>query len=301
MLDKCLPAMLSFGVKSGGGVKLTVLGCNGPVPRPGQACSGYLLQHNRLNVLLDCGSGVLSSLQKHLDYWRVDAIVISHMHADHCFDLLSYRTALRLDMYRSLSVRVPLYLPPGGSSTLSAMATVVGHAESYFEDSFDICEYGVDQPLLLGNKTGTGSVEENGGGLRLDFRPTVHRVRTYGVRITAGAVLAYSADSGVTPALVELAKGADLFLCEATFQRETNFPNRPHLKAAETGEIAREAGARSLLLTHIWHQLDPRRSVEEAAAGYSGPIAAAEEGRTYIITQSLEAAGETNWQHARRL
>ncbi len=282
--------MLSLWIPEGEGVKLTVLGCSGPVPRPGQACCGYLLQHDKSNILLDCGSGVLSNLQKHLEYWRVDAIVISHMHADHCFDLLAYRTALRLDMFHPLSARMPLYLPPGGRQTLAAVAAAMGHAEGYFDEAFDIAEYAETdgQPLQL-------------AGLRLTFRPTKHRILTYGVRIEGEATLTYSADSGVSPELADLAKDADLFLCEATFQRETNFPNRPHLKATEAGEIAQQAGAKRLLLTHIWHQLDPRRSIEEAGTSYKGAIEAAQEGQTYGVARSVDTAWGANWQHAKQL
>lgn len=272
-------------------MKLTVLGCNGPVPRPGQACCGYLLEQGDTHILLDCGSGVLSNLQKHLDYHCVEAIVVSHMHADHCFDLLAYRTALKLDMYRPLAFRPRLYLPPRGAETLANLAALMGHAASYFEDAFEVQEYDPEKSLRLGN-------------LRLVFAPTVHRIPTFGVRIEGAAVLAYSADSGVCPALNELARRADLFLCEATFQGETNFPNRPHLKASEAGEIAQQAGVKRLLLTHIWHQLDPLRSLAEAGTAYEGPVEAVQEGKTYsvsnIVSNSVETTGGTDWQQARQ-
>ncbi len=252
-------------------MKLTVLGCSGPVPRPGQACCGYLLEQSGARILLDCGSGVLSNLQKHISYRAVDAILISHVHADHCFDLLAYRTALRLDMFHTPESLVPLYLPPGGQRALMDVVTAVGHEENFFDKAFDLAEYDPHRPLKL-------------NGLTVHFNQMKHRVPTYGMRIEGTAILAYSADSGVCPELVELATDADVFLCEATFQRETNFPNRPHLKAVETGEAAHKAGAKKLLLTHIWHQLRPERSVEEARAAYKGPIEAAREGATYPVS-----------------
>jgi ribonuclease BN (tRNA processing enzyme) len=260
-------------------LKLTVLGCSGPVPRPGQACCGYLLETANARILLDCGSGVLSNLRKHYDFQDIDAVVISHIHADHCFDLLSLRTALRMDMRRPLERPIPVYLPPGATPGLVSVATATGHAPDFFAGALDLREYDPEATLEI-------------GGARFSFAPTKHRIPTYGVRIDSGGVLVYSADSGVCPELQQLATAADLFLCEATFQRETNFPNRPHLKAAETGEIAQAAGVRSLLLTHIWHQLDPRRSVAEASLAYPGPIEAAWEGATYAVDAAEKADSE---------
>lgn len=264
-------------------MKLTVLGCGGPVPRPGQACSGYLLEQDGTHILLDCGSGVFSNLQKHLDYHCVEAVVISHMHADHSFDLPAYRTALELDMFHPLTRRPRLYLPPGGTKVLMDLAGLIGHRETYFDGAFEISEYDPQLPLNVAN-------------LRLTFAPTKHRILTFGVRIEGAATLAYSADSGVCAALNDLAYQADLFLCEATFQRETNFPNRPHLKATEAGEIARQAGVKRMLLTHIWHQLDPLRSVAEVGTVYDGPVAAAQDGKTYVITDSARTVGGAGWQ-----
>jgi ribonuclease BN (tRNA processing enzyme) len=251
-------------------LNLTVLGCSGPVPRPGQACCGYLVEANGTRVLLDCGSGVLSNLRKHLEFQDIDAVVISHIHADHCFDLLALRTALRMDMRRPIQQPMPVYLPPGATPGLMAIATATGHAADFFSGAFDIREYSPEEPLNL-------------DGMRFSFTPTKHRIPTYGARIESDGVLAYSADSGVCPELQQLAAGADVFLCESTFQRETNFPNRPHLKATEAGEIAQAAGVGRLLLTHIWHQLDPHRSVVEASSAFTGPIEPAREGATYSI------------------
>jgi ribonuclease BN (tRNA processing enzyme) len=228
------------------------------------------VEESGARVLLDCGSGVLSNLRKHIEFQDLSAIIISHIHADHCFDLLSLRTALRMDMRRPLQTPLPVFLPPGATPGLIAIATATGHAEDFFSGAFDIQEYSPDKPLNL-------------NGMQFTFAPTKHRIPTFGVRIEGDGVLAYSADSGVCDELPRLARRAGLFLCEATFQRETNFPNRPHLKASEAGEIASTAGVGKLLLTHIWHQLDPRRSVTEASAAYKGSIEPAEEGATYIV------------------
>jgi ribonuclease BN (tRNA processing enzyme) len=125
----------------------------------------------------------------------------------------------------------------------------------------------------------------NIGPIDVDFGRTQHYLPTWGARLTAGgAVLVYSADSGPTPALVELAREADLFLCEATLLTRDEEEAVPgHLTAAEAGTIAQAAGARRLLLTHLWPELGLPALLAAARTTFSGPVGLAVAGETHLV------------------
>ncbi len=96
-------------------MKLTILGSSAAYPKAGGACSGYLVEEGKTRLLVDCGTGVLSNLQKLFALKDVGHIVISHLHADHCFDLIPYRYALMRPVHKGIHPR--LYLPPGGGKS----------------------------------------------------------------------------------------------------------------------------------------------------------------------------------------
>lgn len=97
----------------------------------------------------------------------------------------------------------------------------------------------------------------------------------HGVRLSsATATVAYSGDTGPSPLLVELARDADVLICEATVQE----PEEHLMTAAEAGRTAATAGAKTLLLTHFWPGTDRAESVAQASAEFSGEVLAAEEG-----------------------
>ncbi len=219
-------------------MKLTVVGCSPSWPNPGGAHSGYLVENDTGRVLLDCGPGVLSRLREHEDWPHLDAIAITHLHLDHSGDLVAWLWGLLTGA--AVGSRGPdLWLPPGGAAQLARLA-------SRFEEAFTIREYA------------DGATFAAGG-----FEITPHEVAhydepTFGLRVEhAGTVLAYSADTGPTPALDALARDADLFLCEATLAEGSHEALRGHLTATEAAAVARRAGARRLLLVHRPVELDP--------------------------------------------
>jgi len=83
-------------------MKLTVLGNNGPYPAAGSACSGYLLQSGTTNVLIDCGNGVLSNMQKIISIDKLDAVILTHLHSDHVSDMYVLKYAIQLRRKRGL-------------------------------------------------------------------------------------------------------------------------------------------------------------------------------------------------------
>ncbi len=219
-------------------VKLTVVGCSPAWPNPGGAQSGYLVESEEGRLLLDCGPGVLPRLRASEGWPLVDAIAITHFHLDHWGDVVPWVWGLQFGPARDLDPPA-LWLPPGGRETLARLGEHLGQ-RNMFESAFRIDEYADDVPFTAAGSTVTPR------------RVLHYQMLAFGFRVSQnGRTLAYSGDSGPSDALPELARGADLFLCEATLLA----PNpeggtRGHLAAGEAGEAFRVAGAKRLLLTH---------------------------------------------------
>ena len=250
-------------------MELTVLGCSGSHPGPGRACSGYLVGHEGTKVLLDAGNGSTANLQRIVAPDELDAVVVSHRHVDHCIDLVGMFYALRFDP--GFDRRLPLYAPPEVHETLTAVLS--RDASQAFDDVFAHHEVSGGDRIAV-------------GGLEMTFYDSVHPPPTVSVRITAGGrVLTYSGDSAGGENLVAAARNADLFLCEATWQGdEADFPPELHLTARGAAAVARRAGARHLVLTHVAGSLDPVVSVAEAAEAFPGDVEAASDLRSWVLT-----------------
>jgi ribonuclease BN (tRNA processing enzyme) len=241
-------------------MRVTVIGCSGSFPGPDSPASCYLLEADGFRLVLDLGNGALGVLQRYAELFGIDAICLSHLHADHCVDLGAYWVARQ---YTAQGPRppIPVYGPPG---TAERVAGFGGEGVAAVRARFDFHDH----------------VAETGiGPFRVITERMNHPVETYGFRIEqAGWRLAYSADTGESDALVRLAEGVDLLLCEASFlDGPDNRPNL-HLSARQAAEHAVRAGAGELVLTHLvpWHDRD--RSLAEAAAVYDGPLSLASSG-----------------------
>jgi ribonuclease BN (tRNA processing enzyme) len=249
-------------------MKLTVVGCAGSFPRADAACSAYLVEADGFRLLLDMGNGALGALQQHIGLYDLDALFVSHLHGDHCFDACSYVVARRYTPDGPLSP-LPLYAPAG---TLDRFA----RAYEINPESAQLSEI-YDERVLA-----RGVMEVGPFRLRLDRMN--HPVETYGVRVEHGdRVLAYSADSGPGDVLVSLARDADAFLCEATFSSADSNPPNLHLTGTEAGDHATLAGAGKLLLTHLTSWSDPNRTLDEASRSYDGRVVVVTSGDTYEV------------------
>jgi ribonuclease BN (tRNA processing enzyme) len=240
-------------------MQLTVLGSGGGWPRPGRAASGYLLRHDGFTLWLDAGTGTMANLQEHVELLQVDAIVVSHRHFDHFLDLYPYFLALWFDPRRER--RIPLFAPPG----------MFEHAMQIEENLAEVLEP---------HAVGPGDSRQI-GPFRLRTAPMEHPVPTLGMRFEAdGKSLVYTADTGPSHDLVQLARGVDLLLSEATWlERPPNVPMALHMTAREAGEHARKAEVGRLMLTHIWPTNDRTVAVEEAERGFGPePVGLAEQG-----------------------
>ncbi|GAA0208674.1 MBL fold metallo-hydrolase [Saccharothrix mutabilis subsp. mutabilis] len=240
-----------------GGMRgVRVLGGCGAYPEPGRACSGFLVEWDGFRVVLDLGYATLPRLLDHCPDGDVDAVVITHEHPDHCVDL---HGLFRLRHYGPATARLPLYCPPGVLTRLAAL-----EPEVPLTAVFDVHE-------LPGR--------HRVGPFTLTGVPLPHYVPNAGVRLEAdGVAIAYTGDTGPTPALADLGRDADLYIVDATDRvGETAQPCRNLLTAAEAGHWATRAGARRLVLTHFWPGNDRAAAVAAARAEFTGEVLTAEE------------------------
>ena len=252
---------------------LTVLGKSPAMPDAGGAQSGYLIRHAGFTLLLECGGGVFAKLRALADPAAVDAVLISHLHADHTLDLLPYSFALAHHLGGDQPVRPLLWAPPGGCSTFTTFANALGMEDQIME-GFEVSEYDPAGELQI-------------GPLTVRFCEVPHYVPAWGLDIRAddGRRLSFGADCGPNDAIVELAHGSDLLMLEATegVGPHVGVPFRGHLTADEAGELAARAGAARLLLTHYSDRLDADALRTAAGARYDGPVELAREGSRYVI------------------
>lgn len=238
-------------------MRLDILGACGTFPDAGGACSGYVLREDGFNLWMDAGTGTMGNLLRTRDVDEIGGVFLSHMHPDHFVDI--YPLFYALSFHPSRPRNIPVLAPPGSLSYAGKLLSQ--DAKESFMEIFDWRE------IAPGHDTSLGP-------FRLAAFDSVHSAPNLTVRIVAdGTTMCYSGDTGPNPDLVRAAAGADLFLCEASWQSDTQVGFGPiHLRAGEAGRVARDAGVKRLLLTHIWPTLDRDRSRDEAASEYDGPI-----------------------------
>ncbi|MGH3359479.1 MAG: MBL fold metallo-hydrolase [Nocardioidaceae bacterium] len=251
---------------------MTVVGCAGSFPRPDSPASCYLLQApyegRTYSVVMDLGNGALGPLQRYVDPTTVDAVVLSHLHADHCLDMCGYYVLRKYHPAGALPP-IPVYGPSGTAEHLARAYDIRSPAGMTEQFGFGTWDPGTTLEL---------------GPFRVTPRRMAHPVEAYALRIEhEGHALVYSGDTGPTEALVELATGADALLCEASFVESADNPPGVHLTGAQAGDHAERAHAGRLLVTHIPAWTDAHTVAAEAKRAYGGPIDLVEPGDRYTI------------------
>lgn len=254
-------------------MRMIVLGCSGSMPGPDSPSAGYLVWADGVAVALDLGNGTFGALQRHVDPFDLGAVVLSHLHVDHCADALPLAVYLRYHPRPPAGRnRLPVYGPAETADRLAAAyaASAAERATADLTDVFDVRPLG-PAPAMV-------------GPFELTSAQVAHPCEAYGVRLEyGGRTLVYTGDSGPCDALTELAAGADVLLAEATW---TDHPSRPadlHLSGLQAGQLAAAAGVGRLLLTHVAPWTDRSAVLAEARQAYDGPVEVVAAGGEYPL------------------
>ena len=262
-------------------MRVTVLGKSPSWQDAAGACSGYLVEQDGFRLLLDCGNGVFSKLRRICDYVDVDAVLITHLHADHFLDLVPFSYALSYAPRQqpvpvggwpgtTAPARPDLYVPHGGPAVFRRIVSCWGQ-EDLVDNAFTLHEYGAEDELTV-------------GPLALRFCEVPHYTLTHAVDMTCnGSRFTFSADCSPNDALVAFARDTDVLMIEATLPRPERTGVRGHLTPGEAGDHGRRAGARRLVLTHYSDEMDAEWARTEAASAFGGPVEMAAEGVVYEL------------------
>ena len=229
-------------------VRLTVVGCSGSGPGPASAASCYLVEQDGFRVLLDLGNGAFGPLQGLVDPDAVDAVFLTHLHADHCLDVASFVVWHRWSG-RSSGRRIPLVAPAGADRRL---AVIYEEGGKPLTDVFDFLPTATAAQL---------------GPFALQTARTEHPIECHAVRLTAhGSSLVYTGDTGPSDRVAQLARGADVLLAEAAHPEVPDLPPALHMTGRQAGELAASARVDRLLVTHVPAWLDPDAQLAAARA-----------------------------------
>jgi ribonuclease BN (tRNA processing enzyme) len=235
-------------------MRLAAVGVRAGMPAPGQPSSGYVLRTGRTSLLFDCGPGVAGELAAVLPPAELDAVFVSHLHLDHCYDLLPVGKMILAPRVRYPqagtpaepdvdAAAIPLHVPTGGRETLRTLQALfpvhsIPLLDRAFEAAFELREYEPGERFTIGD-------------CEIVAVPVRHAVPACGFRVTApDGTFAYTGDTGWTDRLLDLAEGVDMLLCEATLREVDDGPHG-HLSGHEAGRLAALAGVGTLVLTHF--------------------------------------------------
>lgn len=258
-------------------MKLTILGCSGSLGAPGNPGSSYVISTpGNPDILMDFGPGALAAMQTREEMDPSNAhLIFSHLHADHCSDVPSLLVWRRYHPEKPAECAHKLYGPGHAATHFGRMAANTADEVDDISDTFDVHTWSPRTPVEI-------------DGVQVTPFPVDHPAQeSHALRVTCkktGATLVYSGDSGVTPNLVEAARDADLFLCEAAWgpTSEGMAPGM-HLSGEEAGRIAREAGVKKLVVVHIQPWADQQATLEAAAREFGGPTVLGEPGDCFEL------------------
>lgn len=263
-------------------MKLTIVGCSGSFPGPQSPASCYLVtaefQGRTWRILLDLGNGSLGTLQRYMDLKDIDAVLLTHLHPDHCMDLCGLHVAVHWNPDGWNQARIPVW---GPAATADRMATAYGlDPDPGMHEDFEFRSWTEREAITVGPFTVTPF-------------PVLHPAdEAYALRVEVAdpdapngkRVLAYSGDTDACDGLVEAAADAGIFLCEAAFHEGRDDAIRGvHLTGKRAGDVASAASSRRLLLTHLPVWNDAARTMEEARSSYAGEVAIAVAGVSYQV------------------
>jgi ribonuclease BN (tRNA processing enzyme) len=241
-------------------LKVTIIGGCGAWSAAGEACSGYMVEHDGFRLLIDPGYATLPRLLERVEAGKVSAVLVSHGHPDHCADLNPLLRARVLGERNAPPL--PVYSLPSALDAVLALDRPGMLKEGYILNTF------------------THNDHFHIGPFEVETHDLPHFIPSVGMRLSAGRqLLAYTGDTGPSPDIPRLARDADVLLAEATFPEEVPDELAKGLISARlAGQYASEARVDELILTHLWPGTDRRSARRAAAKTYKGRLKVARPG-----------------------
>ena len=257
-------------------MKLTILGCHGPYPPAGGACSGYLLEHEEWKILLDCGNGVLGKLQQHINLEELDAVILTHLHSDHISDMFVLRYAVKHHLENGWrSTPLPVFTPDQPAEEYSRL---------FYKHIYDIIPIKPSEMVQV-------------GPFQISFLETAHSIDCFAVKAAvyeSSDTIVYSADTEYFEELAQFAGGASLFLCEASYlNTDLEHEAANHMSAHQAALLGKKARVEKLVLTHLPPFRDDLEYLEEAKEVFQ-PVQLAKEGNNFQFS-SQDSSQDREW------
>lgn len=263
-------------------MRLTIIGATGSMSGPQGAASCYLVQADGVDeagqprtysLVLDLGPGSFGALWQVVDPASLDAVCFSHLHADHCADVISLQVFRKWHPFHQMG---KLFMA-GPNGVEERLHQIEGESRSDYSEIFSFHTLQTGQSFQVGPMTVTPY-------------PGWHTVESYGLRITGPGrdgrevTMAYTGDTDTCDSIEEMARGVDLFLSEAGFSDDyPDYARGIHLTGSRAGQIAANAGVGRLVLTHLQPWYDPSRVLGHARTTFSGEIEVARPGAIYEL------------------
>ena len=239
--------------------RVTIVGSGTAAPQLDTPASGILIETASIGILIDCGPGVIRELMSIRDPRGLDAILVGHLHADHYIDLIALRYLLPWADFTGR--RIPVLLPPGGRQRMWQLAAAISERVGFFDHALAVVEYDPGKAMTIGDLT-------------IQFLPGRHYIPSWGfsIRDQAGRRVVISGDTGPNEALVEAARGAELFIVESTLLTSAeDDPIRGHLTIGEALDMGARADAGRTVLVH--HRPENRQAIATACLARARAVA----------------------------
>lgn len=222
-------------------MKVTVIGCDGAYPRVNGATSAYLIEEKNTKVLLDCGSGAIARLQRHIKLSELDGIIISHYHRDHYADLECMHYAAMLDTFSKERSKALFIYGPGEEQMLTYKNFCTGKTFKK-KDNFKI------------------------GDLTFVTQKNVHGVEAYSIKVSndEGKAIVYTGDTGYYKELARFCMDTNILIAEASSYENEQGKISGHMTSIEAATVANEGNVNKLVLTHLPHYGNVEDLVKEA-------------------------------------
>lgn len=225
-------------------MKLTILGMNGPFPAAGGCTSGYLVTDGAAAIAVDLGSGCLGQLSLRTAPEGLNALLLTHWHYDHCADVLPL--IFRLEACADQPLHV--YAPADGNSPVRQAVQKCGK-------------------IVLHDVAPGEEFRIPNSEFRISASAARHPVPALMYRIACtGKTLCCTGDTNTVDGLTDFAQGADLLLADGLFPTASWAEGKPHLSAAHCAQLAKDANAKQLVITHLNPMIDPETLLKEARA-----------------------------------